>query len=150
MISNTELPSTRPYLIRALYDWCSENGFTPYVAVKVDNSVQVPREYVQGGEIVLNVSMDATSSLKLGNDFIEFKARFGGKPREIMVPIHRVMAIYARENGQGMAFPVSDEESAHAALSAVDSPTLENMDTEDKPETPSPSNPGRPALKRIK
>jgi stringent starvation protein B len=105
MISNTELPSTRPYLIRALYDWCSENGFTPYVAVKVDNSVQVPREYVQGGEIVLNVSMDATSSLKLGNDFIEFKARFGGKPREIMVPIHRVMAIYARENGQGMSFP---------------------------------------------
>ncbi len=66
MISNTELPSTRPYLIRALYDWCSENGFTPYVAVKVDHSVQVPREYVQGGEIVLNVSMDATSSLKLG------------------------------------------------------------------------------------
>ena len=150
MISNTELPSTRPYLIRALYDWCSENGFTPYVAVKVDNSVQVPREYVQGGEIVLNVSMDATSSLKLGNDFIEFKARFGGKPREIMVPIHRVMAIYARENGQGMAFPVSDEESAPAALSAVDSPTLESMDTEDKPETPSPSYPGRPALKRIK
>ena len=75
MISNTELPSTRPYLIRALYDWCSENGFTPYVAVKVDNSVQVPREYVQGGEIVLNVSMDATSSLKPGNDFLEFKAR---------------------------------------------------------------------------
>jgi stringent starvation protein B len=150
MISNTELPSTRPYLIRALYDWCSENGFTPYVAVKVDNSVQVPREYVQGGEIVLNVSMDATSSLKLGNDFIEFKARFGGKPREIMVPIHRVMAIYARENGQGMAFPVSDEESAPAALSAVDSPALESLDSEDKPETPSPSNPGRPALKRIK
>lgn len=150
MISNTELPSTRPYLIRALYDWCSENGFTPYVAVKVDNSVQVPREYVQGGEIVLNVSMDATSSLKLGNDFIEFKARFGGKPREIMVPIHRVMAIYARENGQGMAFPVSDEESVPAALSAVDSPALESLDTEDKPETPSPSNPGRPALKRIK
>jgi stringent starvation protein B len=150
MISNTELPSTRPYLIRALYDWCSENGFTPYVAVKVDNSVQVPREYVQGGEIVLNVSMDATSSLKLGNDFIEFKARFGGKPREIMVPIHRVMAIYARENGQGMAFPVNDEESAPAALSAVDSPTLASLDDEDKPETPSPSSTGRPALKRIK
>ncbi len=149
MISNTDLPSTRPYLIRALYDWCSENGFTPYVAVKVDNSVQVPREYVQGGEIVLNVSMDATSSLKLGNDFIEFKARFGGKPREIMVPIHRVMAIYARENGQGMAFPVNDDESA-ADLIAVESPTLESLDREDKPETPSPSSPGRPALKRIK
>ncbi len=150
MISNTELPSTRPYLIRALYDWCSENGFTPYVAVKVDNSVQVPREYVQGGEIVLNVSMDATSSLKLGNEFIEFKARFGGKPREIMVPIHRVMAIYARENGQGMAFPVPDEELAANALSAVDSPVVEGVDTEEKPPSPSPSTPGRPALKRIK
>ena len=150
MISNTELPSTRPYLIRALYDWCSENGFTPYVAVKVDNSVQVPREYVQGGEIVLNVSMDATSSLKLGNDFIEFKARFGGKPREIMVPIHRVMAIYARENGQGMAFPVSDEEATPAALSSVDGLSLANSDSDDKPATPSPNNPGRPALKRIK
>ena len=150
MISNTELPSTRPYLIRALYDWCSENGFTPYVAVKVDNSVQVPREYVQGGEIVLNVSMDATSSLKLGNEFIEFKARFGGKPREIMVPIHRVMAIYARENGQGMAFPVSDEEVAPAALSSVDGPAIASSDRDDKPATPSPSSSARHALKRIK
>jgi stringent starvation protein B len=113
----------------------------------VDNSVQVPREYVQGGEIVLNVSMDATSSLKLGNDFIEFKARFGGKPREIMVPIHRVMAIYARENGQGMAFPVSDEEATPAALSSVDGPSLAITVGEDKPAAPSP---GRPALKRIK
>ena len=150
MISNTELPSTRPYLIRALYDWCSENGFTPYVAVKVDNSVQVPREYVQGGEIVLNVSMDATSSLKLGNDFIEFKARFGGKPREIMVPIHRVMAIYARENGQGMAFPVSDEEVVSAALSSVEVTAGETPEGEDKTSSPGPAIPGRPALKRIK
>ena len=148
MISSTELPSTRPYLIRALYDWCSENGFTPYVAVKVDNSVQVPREYVQGGEIVLNVSMDATSSLKLGNDFIEFKARFGGKPRDIMVPIDRVMAIYARENGQGMAFPVSDEASPPAPLSAVHGPADSNNE-KDEPSPPS-STPNRPALKRIK
>ena len=81
-----ESPSTRPYLVRALYEWCTDNGFTPYVAVMVDETVQVPREYVQDGEIVLNVSFDATSSLKLGNEFIEFKARFGGKPREIMVP----------------------------------------------------------------
>ncbi len=148
MISAAELPSTRPYLIRALYDWCSEHGFTPYVAVKVDHSVQVPREYVQGGEIVLNVSMDATSSLKLGNDFIEFKARFGGKPCDIMVPIHRVMAIYARENGQGMAFPVSDDASPVAALSAVDTPTEW---PEDGDEPPPPSSPtGRPALKRVK
>lgn len=97
--------STRPYLIRALYDWCTDNGFTPYVAVSVDDTVQVPREYVKNGEIVLNVSFDATSSLKLGNDFIEFKARFAGTAREIVVPVGRVIAIYARENGQGMAFP---------------------------------------------
>lgn len=154
MISNTELPSTRPYLIRALYDWCSENGFTPYVAVKVDGSVQVPREYVQGGEIVLNVSMDATSSLKLGNDFIHFKARFGGKPREIMVPIHRVMAIYARENGQGMAFPVNDEQTAPAVLLAVDNPQSQSFNEtksgEDMAKGISPTEPKRPALKRIK
>ena len=67
-----------PYLIRALYDWCTDNGLTPYVAVLVDDSVQVPREYVKNGEIVLNISFDATSSLKLGNEFIEFKARFAG------------------------------------------------------------------------
>ena len=72
----------------------------------VDDTVQVPREYVKNGEIVLNISFDATSSLKLGNEFIEFKARFAGSAREIMVPVSRVIAIYARENGQGMAFPV--------------------------------------------
>ena len=97
--------STRPYLIRALYEWCTDNGLTPYVAVAVDDSVQVPREYVKNNEIVLNISFDATSSLKLGNEFIEFKARFAGSAREIMVPIRQVIAIYARENGQGMAFP---------------------------------------------
>ena len=120
-----ESPSTRPYLVRALYEWCTDNGFTPYVAVMVDETVQVPREYVQDGEIVLNVSFDATSSLKLGNEFIEFKARFGGKPREIMVPMNRVMAIYARENGQGMAFPVNRAErvlESSADLSLASSP----------------------------
>jgi stringent starvation protein B len=105
MINALESSSTRPYLIRALYEWCTDNGFTPYVAVQVDDSVQVPREYVKNGEIVLNISFDATSSLKLGNDFIEFKARFAGSAREISVPVGRVIAIYARENGQGMAFP---------------------------------------------
>ena len=104
--------STRPYLIRALYDWCTDNGLTPYVAVAVDETVQVPREYVKNNEIVLNISFDATSSLKLGNDFIEFKARFAGSAREIMVPIGRVIAIYARENGQGMAFPLHGPGSA--------------------------------------
>ena len=105
MLNALESSSTRPYLIRALYEWCTDNGFTPYVAVQVDDSVQVPREYVKNGEIVLNISFDATSSLKLGNEFIEFKARFAGTAREIVVPVGRVIAIYARENGQGMAFP---------------------------------------------
>ena len=98
--------STRPYLIRALHDWCTDNGFTPYIAVFVDDHVQVPKEYVKNNEIVLNVGFEATSALKLGNETIEFKARFGGSSREIVVPIDHVIAIYARENGQGMAFPM--------------------------------------------
>jgi stringent starvation protein B len=98
--------STRPYLLRALYEWCTDNGYTPYIAAYVDQTVQVPMEHVKNNEIVLNISMDATSALRLGNEFVEFKARFSGTARQIMVPIDRVIAIYARENGQGMAFPV--------------------------------------------
>ena len=100
-----DLPSTRPYLIRALHEWCVDNGFSPYLAVYVDASVRVPMEFVKNGEIVLNVSPDATSALRLGDEFVEFKARFGGVAREIIVPITHVIAIYAPENGQGMAFP---------------------------------------------
>lgn len=131
----TESTSTRPYLIRALYEWCTDNGFTPYVAVRVDDSVQVPREFVKDGEIVLNISFDATSALQLGNDFIEFKARFGGKPREILVPVGRVIAIYARENGQGMAFPPPvdmlppDAASVIESASALVSPTQADPDS---------------------
>jgi stringent starvation protein B len=104
--------STRPYLIRALHDWCTDNGFTPYIAVFVDEHVQVPKEYVKNNEIVLNVGFEATSALKLGNELIEFKARFGGTSREIAVPIDHVIAIYARENGQGMAFPMPTDAAA--------------------------------------
>ncbi len=147
IMHDAQMPSTRPYLIRALYEWCTDNGFTPYVAVKVDGSVQVPREHVQGGEIVLNISFDATSSLKLGNDFIEFKARFGGKARDIMVPLHRVMAIYARENGQGMSFPVSDE--APLALSAAPAAAEGQARHGNDHDEPPPSAP-RPTLTRVK
>ncbi len=170
--------STRPYLIRALHDWCTDNGFTPYIAVYVDRSVQVPMEYVKNNEIVLNVGFEATSGLKLGNDLIEFKARFGGTAREILVPVDHVVAIYARENGQGMAFPVPTESSAAPSAPAeVASPErsaapasrgLRLASTEgepgpaaDKPaegegddDVPPPEPPapvgGRPALKRIK
>lgn len=111
--------STRPYLVRALHDWCTDNGFTPYLAVQVDETVQVPLEYVKNGEIVLNVSFEATSGLKLGNDFIEFKARFGGVARDILVPVGHVVAIYARENGQGMAFPAPAPRPAPSAAPAA-------------------------------
>ena len=127
MINALESSSTRPYLIRALYEWCTDNGFTPYVAVLVDETVQVPREYVKNGEIVLNISFDATSSLKLGNDFIEFKARFAGTAREINVPVGRVIAIYARENGQGMAFPAPAQPGAKGASSQ--SSTADGVET---------------------
>ena len=114
--------STRPYLIRALHDWCTDNGFTPYIAVFVDEHVQVPKEYVKNNEIVLNVGFEATSALKLGNELIEFKARFGGTSREIAVPIDHVIAIYARENGQGMAFPMpTDAGGSDADASRPDS-----------------------------
>ncbi len=97
---------TKPYLLRALYEWCTDNGFTPYIAVQVDGSVHVPMEHVRNGEIVLNISFDATNGLRIDNDAVHFKARFGGIARDIYIPVERVAAIYARENGQGMAFPV--------------------------------------------
>ncbi len=162
--------STRPYLIRALHDWCTDNGFTPYVAVFVDASVQVPMEYVKNNEIVLNVGFEATTALKLGNDLIEFKARFGGTAREIVVPVDHVVAIYARENGQGMAFPVPTAGAAGAAPTQGDEPAaaplrglrLASTDNDssaepeaapdDPPEPDGPSGPSgsRPALKRVK
>ena len=181
-VSTTEIPgsSTRPYLIRALHDWCTDNGFTPYLAVHVDRTVQVPLEYVKNNEIVLNVGFEATSGLKLGNEFIEFRARFGGMARDILVPVDHVVAIYARENGQGMAFPMptqSDAELAPApgaeaapapgasdnaprglrlaqppsAPTSDEEPQPEPIDETDPPDAPPPPPSGpRPALKRIK
>jgi stringent starvation protein B len=139
MLNTPDAASTRPYLLRALHEWCSDNGFTPYVAVLVDETVQVPQEYVKNGEIVLNVSYDATSGLRLGNDYIEFKARFAGVAREIIVPVQRVLAIYARENGQGMAFPMS-----------VASQDPDASGDPEPPKTPPPAGGARPTLTRIK
>jgi stringent starvation protein B len=141
-LSEGQGPSTRPYLIRALHEWCTDNGFTPYIAVHVDNTVQVPAEYVKNSEIVLNVGFEATSGLKLGNETIEFKARFGGSAREIHVPIDHVVAIYARENGQGMAFPMP---AAHT-LASVSAPAVSPGD---KPsEAPKPVAPKLSAVAR--
>ena len=143
-----ETTSTRPYMVRAMYDWCVDNNCTPLIVVSVDASVRVPSEFVQNGEIVLNVSMGATSNLSLGNDFIEFKARFGGVARDICVPLGRVSAIYARENGQGMAFPVHDDDAPVATLSAVNL-NASQIPSDNEP-TPPSTGPSRPALKRIK
>ncbi len=109
--------STKPYLLRAIYEWCTDNGYTPYLAAMADGNARVPKEFVKNGEIVLNISFGATSGLKMDNDVIHFNARFGGISREISVPIENVVAIYARENGQGMAFEVS-------RLPAHDSPPV--------------------------
>ena len=99
--------STTPYLIRAIFEWCCDNGFTPYIAVKVDETTKVPMEYVKNGEIVLNVSPDATRNLKIGNDLLQFSARFAGVSREISVPINTVGGIFAKETGQGLSFQTS-------------------------------------------
>ena len=163
MLHAPDASSTRPYLLRALHEWCTDNGYTPYVAVLVDDTVQVPQEYVKNGEIVLNVSYDATSGMKLGNEFIEFKARFAGTAREIIVPVNRVLAIYARENGQGMAFPMPVANAQASAespsktqtptprktLSSVEPSSSERKPADDESPTPPPAG-GRPSLTRVK
>jgi stringent starvation protein B len=158
--------STKPYLLRAIYEWCTDSGYTPYLAVKVDAATTVPMEYVKKGEIILNISYGATSGLKMDNDAITFRARFNGVSREIYVPVNNVLAIYANENGQGMAFEVATpaagmpptvpaEPAASApSLSAVPAGTAEAQtaevshfpDGDDEP----PKKGGRPTLTRIK
>jgi len=165
--------STKPYLLRALYEWCTDNGYTPYIVVAVDTKTIVPAEFVKNGEIVLNISFDATGNLKMDNDFIHFKARFGGVAREIVLPVENVSAIYARENGQGMAFEVKredqqerkkkpDAKKLQAAKLSTDTervqgaPVLTSVlasvprDDDDKPDPDPPKNHGKPKLTRIK
>ncbi|MBL8382456.1 MAG: ClpXP protease specificity-enhancing factor [Burkholderiales bacterium] len=135
--------STRPYLIRAIYEWCTDNGYTPYLAVVVNDQTVVPREFVKDGQIVLNVSFDATSGLKMGNEFIEFAARFGGVARDISVPVGRVAAIYARENGHGMGFEVVETSIEHRPDAKVDDPSPATA-----PERPKAA--GKPRLTVVK
>ena len=166
--------STKPYLIRALHEWCSDNGYTPYIAVVVDEHTVVPREHVQDGQITLNVGTLATNKLVLGNEYIEFQARFGGVGRQISVPVGAVKAIYARETGQGMAFetsvgqgtpqgtdelhPASHENAPESgpapetrpALSAVPATSSAAEPPEDEPPPSAPDNGTRPRLKVIK
>ena len=136
--------STKPYLIRAIHEWCADQGFTPYLAVKVDATTRVPREFVKDGEIVLNVGTEATHQLLLGNEEISFQARFGGKAFPVVVPIERVAAIYASENGEGMAFEVTDKVVADA-VAKVTPPQDSSAQG-----TPAERPTGKPFLTRVK
>lgn len=154
--------STKPYLLRAIYEWCTDNGYTPHIAVVVDAHTRVPMEFVRNGEIVLNVSFSATSGLKMENEWITFSARFGGVSRDLAIPVDNVVAIYARENGQGMAFeapvPAGDAETPHVdsstapPLASVPTSIEQKSEESDDPghEPEPPKKGGRPTLTRVK
>ena len=145
------MPTKKPYLIRAIHEWCSDQGYTPYLSVAVNATTRVPREFVKDGEIVLNVGHDATHQLSLGNEEITFQARFGGRPYPVVVPIDRVQAIYARENGQGMAFePIESEDDGDDGNVATDGPILQVVDSETDPGPDHRPTGSRPQLTRIK
>ncbi len=131
--------STKPYLIRAIYEWCSDSGLTPYLSVKVDAQTRVPTEFVKNGEIVLNISQDAAHRLTIGNDTIQFAARFNGVSRECSIPIAAVSGIFARENSQGLFFPPEPAAQADRAAAPATEPTP----------TP-PTNGGKPKLQIVK
>ena len=135
--------STKPYLMRAIYDWCVDSGYTPYLTVTVDAQTRVPMEYVKDGQIVLNVGPIAVERYKMGNELIEFSARFNGRGREISIPVGAVSAIYARENGQGLSFEVTAAEAASSAP-----PAGSDGSDDAPPEPPRPS--GKPSLRRVK
>ena len=131
--------STKPYLVRAIFEWCVDQGFVPYLTVVVDTNTRVPREHVKDGQITLNIGPEATHQLIMGNEEITFQARFSGSAFPVVVPINAVAAIFARENGQGMAFDV--------VPAAVDAAPAE-PDTAEV-EAPTPEKP-RPHLTRVK
>ena len=147
--------STKPYFMRAIYEWCTDNGYTPYLAVKVNAAVRVPMEFVRNGEIVLNISFGATSGLKMDNEAVLFNARFGGVSREIYVPVNNVQAIYASENGQGMAFEVELDVDAEPVAAAATpepaaKPVLGLAAVSSKPEAPDAADNKKPEKKSEK
>ena len=139
--------STKPYFIRAIYEWCSDCGFTPYLSVRVDDRTRVPMEYVKNGEIVLNVSLNATRNLTINNELIQFSARFNGVSREVNIPVERVQGIFARENGQGAFFTV---ESPVALAAATPSLPMVAVESESEAEPPRPPAAGKSRLKLVK
>jgi len=130
--------STKPYLIRAIHEWCCDSNLTPYLSVRVDANTRVPMEHVKNGEIVLNVSYDATHRLTIGNEVVQFSARFGGVSRECSVPLEAVLGIFAKENGQGLFFEI--ETPAEPATSETPASPTDNP----------PPAPTRPKLQIVK
>jgi stringent starvation protein B len=139
--------STKPYFIRAIYEWCSDCGFTPYLSVRVDERTRVPMEFVKNGEIVLNVSLNATRNLTINNELIQFSARFNGVSREVSIPVDRVQGIFARENGQGAFFTV-ETPTALAAAAVPAAAVVPQVEADSEP--PKPPAAGRTRLKIVK
>lgn len=135
--------STKPYLIRAIYDWCADSGQTPYLAVQVDEYTQVPMAYVKDGKIVLNISVEAVRNLNIGNEDISCSGRFGGVPHQISVPIDSVLGIFAKENGQGLVFQGKDQPPV------LTSPSGDEGGGDD-PKPSGPPTQGRPKLRVVK
>jgi stringent starvation protein B len=135
--------STKPYLIRAIYDWCADSGLTAYLAVQVDEYTQVPKNYVKDGKIVLNISVDAIRNLHMGNEDISCSGRFGGVSHQIMVPISAVIGIFAKENGQGLVF--QGQESSPMIGSGTES---NSGNPDEPPDEPAPQ--GKPKLRIVK
>ena len=148
--------SNKPYLLRALYEWCVDNGYTPHLAVKVDSHAQIPTEHVRNGEITLNISPSAVHKLQMGNEAIEFSARFGGVARNISVPVANVFALYARETGHGMTFEVEISKPPVQSLGELEplagSPpaALPLAAKDSTPEEPPKPPAGKPTLRRVK
>ncbi len=146
-----EIP-TKPYLLRALYEWCVDNGYTPHLAVKVDAQTRVPPEHVRNGEITLNVGPGAVHKLQMGNEVIEFSARFAGTARQLQVPVANVYALYARETGHGMTFEVDLTKPAPQADAESEPPAPPAALPAPGDEPPEPPKPpaGKPTLRRVK
>jgi stringent starvation protein B len=133
-MAETPVRSRRPYLLRAMHEWISDSNQTPHIVVDASiEGVEVPRQYVQGGKIILNVSSNATSMLSLGNEVVRFRARFGAATYDVSVPIGAVLGIYARETGQGMIFSEADTPPQPPAPPSEPAPTTTNEGKRSKP-----------------
>ncbi|EIN9354322.1 TPA: ClpXP protease specificity-enhancing factor [Vibrio vulnificus] len=154
-----QMTARRPYMLRAFYDWLVDNDLTPHLVVQATLAgVRVPQEFIQDGQIILNIAPRAVGNLELGNDTISFNARFGGRPHSVIVPLYAVLAIYARENGAGTMFEPEEaytsipgaeqEEDDSIWLEEEHSAPQPSIDLDDEPEPPRPK--GRPSLRVVK